>query len=147
MKAALTMTELREAQFRNNEPMTEQPPILTRRRRNRDLRVKRLRKQMIADAPHLDDIRLAPLVNAYAKVAILASDSYKFIKERGIAGADGELRPAVEVVNRLFASQFKMAATLNLTPDGLRKMRDEKPADLIELIARHNAEEVVDDGK
>ena len=129
-----------------NDLTTERPP-LTRRRRNRDLRVKRLRKQIIADAPHLDDIRLAPLVNAYAKVAILASDSYKFIKERGIGGADGELRRSVETVSRLFAGQLKMATALGLTPAGLREIRDEKAVDLAAALADMTDEEVLVDVK
>ena len=102
---------------------------------------------MIADAPHLDDVRLAPLVNAYAKVAIPASDSYKFLKERGIGGADGELRRSVDTVSRLFAGQFKMATTLGLTPAGLREMRDEKAVDLAAALADMTGDEEVVDAK
>src|ERR1700736_3400411 len=84
--------------------------------RKRDQRLRRFRRQLLAVAPNLDDPRFAPLVAAFGRAVILSGDAYEFLRERGLVNQDGELRSSVDVVQRLFTTQLKLARELGLTP-------------------------------
>jgi hypothetical protein len=115
------------------------------RRRPRDQRVKRFRRQMIIVAPHLDDPKYAPLIASFARISILALDSYEFLRERGLTNESGELRSSVEVVSRLFSNQLKLATALGLSPATVGRFRNEKPADLVGALAEHDEARNADD--
>ncbi len=120
-----------------------------RKRRSRDQRVKRFRSQLVsaAVAPHLNQKRFAPLVASFARVSILALDVYEFLREKGIVGADGEIRSSVQNFQHLVAAQLKLAVALSLTPAALGKLKGENPEDLAAAMARHVGGEVVSDGE
>jgi hypothetical protein len=109
-----------------------------RRRRARDQRVKRLARQTIITCPHLDEPKYRPLVASFARISILALDSYEFLRERGLVGENGELRSSVETVNRLLSAQLKLAAALGLSPATVGRFRNERPADLVSALAEHD---------
>ena len=110
-------------------------------RRPRDQRVRRVGRQVITVNPHLDDPRYRPLVAAFARLAVLTSDSFEFLRARGLVGENGELRWSVETVNRLISNLFKTANALQISPAALGKLRGDKPIDLAAALAEHgNAE-------
>ena len=61
--------------------------------------------------------------------------------ERGLVNEDGELRARVDVVQRLFTTQLKIARELGLTPAALGKLRNEKPIDLAAAFANDDKAE------
>lgn len=102
---------------------------------------------MLTVAPHLNDAKFQPLVNSFARITLLGLDSYEFLRERGLVGENRELRSSVDAVQRLIGVQLKLANALGLSPAVLRKIRNEKPADLAAALARHVEDaEVVSSG-
>ena len=124
------MSETSNLEIASNRP--------ARRRRARDQRVKRLARQTIITCPHLDEPKYRPLVASFARISILALDSYEFLRERGLTNESGELRSSVEVVSRLFSNQLKLATALGLSPAAVGKFRNERPIDLAAAIAENN---------
>jgi phage terminase small subunit len=106
--------------------------------RKRDQRLRRFRRQLLVVAPNLDDSRFAPLIAAFGRATLLAGDAYEFLREHGLVNADGELRASVDVVQRLFTTQLKLARELGLTPAALGKLRNEKPVDLAAAFAEND---------
>lgn len=101
-------------------------------RKRRDHRIMTFRADLIRTAPHLDDPKFRAVLNAFAKVTILAGDSYEFLKQRGITGDDGELRSSIDKVSRLLSLSLKYARALNLTPDAPAAV---KPVEYLDLAA------------
>ncbi|MGO9062438.1 MAG: hypothetical protein ACLQU2_34510 [Candidatus Binataceae bacterium] len=101
----------------------------------RDHRARRFRSQLLKVAPHLADSKFNPLIHSFARVSLLALDSYEFLRENGLVGENGELRASVDTLQRLSSTQLKLATALNLTPAALGKMRNAKPADLAAAFA------------
>lgn len=119
-----------------------------RRKKKRDDQVARLVRRVRKFSPALDDPRYGPLLASFARISLLALDSYEFLRTNGIGGENGEIRSSVETVNRLIGGQLKLATALGLTPASLAKVRNEKPADLAALLADHAVDaEVVADAK
>jgi hypothetical protein len=110
---------------------------MPRRRRSRDGRVNRLRSAILRTAPHLRDPQFAPLVGTFARINLLALDSYEFLRERGLIGENGELRSSVDTVQRLSSALLKIATALNLTPAAIGKLKGERPTDLASALATH----------
>jgi hypothetical protein len=108
--------------------------------RKRDQRLRRFRRQLLVVAPNLDDSRFTPLIAAFGRATLLAGDAYEFLREHGLVNADGELRASVDVVQRLFTTQLKLARELGLTPAALGKLRNEKPVDLAAAFAENDSE-------
>lgn len=98
-------------------------------RAKRDQRVRRFRRQLLEVAPHLDDPKFAPLLHSFARISLLALDAYDFLRIKGIVGEDGELRPSVDVVQRVVNSQLKLASALGLTPVALSKLKKSRADD------------------
>jgi hypothetical protein len=106
-------------------------------RPKRDQRVRRVRRQLLVDAPHLDDAKVDLLVASFARVTLLSGDSYEYLRKVGLVNEAGELRSSVDTVSRLIALQLKLARELGLSPATLGKFRNEKPADLAAALAGH----------
>src|SRR5258708_4824012 len=96
-------------------------------RPKRDQRVRRLRRQLLVVAPHLDDAKVELLVASIARVTLLAGDSYEYLRKAGLVNEAGELRSSVDTVSRLITLQLKLARELGLSPATLGKFRNEKP--------------------
>jgi hypothetical protein len=106
--------------YRDN-PQDLQPanpgPAPRYRRQVRDKRVKRFRCDLLRVSPQLDDPKYRPVVESFARISLLALDSYEFLRARGLVGKDGELRGAtIATVRQLVDSQLKMAQALGLVP-------------------------------
>lgn len=104
--------------------------------RQRDQRVRRFRRQLLAVAPHLNDPKFGPLLHSFARISILGLDSYDYLRLKGIVGADGELRSSVDVVQRLVNAQLKLANALGLTPLALGKLKPGALDDLAAALAK-----------
>jgi hypothetical protein len=91
-------------------------PSRAARRRPRDERARRFKRDLIKVAPHLDDPMYGPLIHSFARISILTLDACDYLRLNGIVGADGELRPSCDVVQRLINSQLRLANALGLSP-------------------------------
>jgi hypothetical protein len=113
------------------------PPPVPRRlvKRQRDQRLRRVTRQLRKVAPHLDNVAFAPILQGFARVSVLLSDSYEKIKNQNLLGEDGELRPSIETIRRLVDTQAKLAEKLGLTPATLKALRREKKADIAAAFA------------
>jgi hypothetical protein len=108
----------------------------TRKQRSRDQRVRRFRGDLVKVAPHLNQRKFAPLLSSFARISILALDSYEFLRTAGLTGENGELRSSVTTVAGLINSQLRLASALLLTPAALGKLKGESPDDLAAAMAR-----------
>jgi hypothetical protein len=124
--------QLREASARK--------PLRKTRRLPRDERLRRLRRQIVALSPRLDDPKFGPVVGSFARMTLLSIDAYEFLRKKGIEGPDGELRSSVTVVRQVIDSHIKLAAALGLTPATADTMRGEKPADFVAAVAALTAQ-------
>jgi hypothetical protein len=115
-----------------------------RKRRTRDQRVRRFRGDLVKVDPRLNQRKFAPLLSSFARISILALDSYEFLREQGLVGESGELRSSVTVVSQLIAGQLRLATALGLTPAALGKLKGESPDDLASAMARHVGGAVTD---
>ena len=106
-----------------------------RRKKKRDDQVARLVRRVRKFSPALEDPRYGPLLASFARISLLALESYEFLRANGIAGENGELRSSVETVNRLVAGQLRLAAALGLSPASLGKIKGERPIDLAAAFA------------
>ena len=116
-------------------PTTSQPRSRVALRRQRDQRIRRFRRQLLAVAPHLNDPKFGPLLHSFARISILGLDACDYLRLGGIVGDDGELRSSVDVVQRLVNSQLKLANALGLTPFALAKLKPTPPDDLAAALA------------
>ena len=112
------------------------------RTRKRDERVRRACRSIVRVAPHLDDPKFRPLIQAFARTSILNLDAFEHLRHVGIVNANGELRSSVDTFQRLVNTQMKLADKLGLTPSTLGKLDKRRPIDLAAAMSAH--EEVVD---
>jgi hypothetical protein len=123
--------------------MSDQVPAPSRRARKRDQRVRRACRQIVVVAPHLDDPKYRPLVQAFARISLLNIDAFEHLREKGLVNAEGELRSSVDTFQRLVNTQLKLAEKLGLTPSALGKLSKARPVDLAAAMSAHE-EEIVD---
>jgi hypothetical protein len=117
-------------------PITPQPRgRVALRRQPRDQRVRRFKRQLLQVAPHLDDAKFGPLLHSFARISLLGLDAYEHLRLSGIVGRDGELRPSVDVIQRLITSQLRLANALGLSPLALGKLKGALPDDLAAALA------------
>ena len=125
----------------DNQLTTKRYAATPARRKKRDDQVARLVRRVRKFSPSLEDPKYGPLLASFARMSLLALDSYEFIRTNGITGENGELRSSVETVNRLIAGQLKLATALGLSPASLAKVRNEKPVDLAAAFAHSEVED------
>jgi hypothetical protein len=116
----------------------------TRRTQKRDEQLRRFVRRLRTIAPHVDHPEYAPLLRAFAMVSLMLERCYSKLRDRDlISEKTNEIRSSVETVQRLAGQAAKLAASLNLTPAVMGKMKNRKTVDLAGAIADA---EVISDG-
>lgn len=111
-------------------------------RRKVDQRIKRVRRELLVDAPaHVNPRRFKYAIETGARAIVLTRDAYEFLRERGMTNEDGELRSSVDVVQRLLSTTLKILRELNLTPAAMGKLRNERPIDLVGAMSENDGKD------
>lgn len=119
--------------------MTNQPsPYVPRAfaRKKRDQRLRRICRQLVRVAPHLDDPRFAPLVRSFGRLTLLLEAAYDAVRDTSPLNSEGELRSSLDAIQRLSTAQLKLARELGLSPTSVRSVSKEKAVDLPAAFAR-----------
>jgi len=104
--------------------------------RKRDYRVRIFKRRLLLAAPNLADDKFLPITVSFSRISVLSMDAYRFLHQRGIIGADGELRKSVDTYSKLLNTQLKLAEKLGLTPAAFRAVESGQPFDLVAEIAK-----------
>jgi hypothetical protein len=104
--------------------------------RKRDYRVRIFKRRLLLAAPNLADDKFLPITVSFSRISVLSMDAYRFLHQRGIIGADGELRKSVDTYSKLLNTQLKLAEKLGLTPSAFKAVATGQPFDLVAEIAK-----------
>jgi hypothetical protein len=85
----------------------------------RDAQTRRVMYRL-AKITGLPDVKYRPVLLALARVSVLASRSFKYIKDRESLGdSDGNLINAIDTFRRLTSTQLDLLKAVGLTPSSL----------------------------
>lgn len=106
------------------------PSPVSRRvaKRQRDGRVRRMKREVTKEATHLADNRkFRYSIETFTETTILLRESFAELRSKGLIDENGELRSSIDTFTRLAALQLKYANALGLTPVSLGKFKATKP--------------------